>query len=205
MGKKELQLKSDSNRYESIIECTWTGPYGWPKFEIESNLSPIPRQPGVYLQTVEYQSGYLIYAAGLTRRSMPKRFREHTYKYMSGDYNVLDIDAMQQGVRKEIWHGWGWSTEKREEFEKQKSIIHKAVHKQLMGFRIFVTNVGTKPRILERIEASTMNTLYQQPSPFCDIPDRGMMLAPRWNTESPILVKNKCAVMLYGLPPFLDI
>jgi hypothetical protein len=205
MEKKELPPKSVTNRYESIIESKWTGPYGWPKFENESNLCPIPRQTGVYLQTVEYQSGYLIYAAGLTRRSIPKRFREHTYKYMSGDYTVLDIDAMQQGFRKEIWHGWGWSTEKRAEFEKQKSIIHKAVHMQLVGFRIFVANVGTKPRILERIEASIMNTLYQQPSPFCDIPDRGMMLAPRWNTESPILVKNKCEVMLYGLPLFLEI
>lgn len=190
---------------ESVIEINWSGPYGWPQFETESNLHPIPKIPGVYLQTVEYQDGYLIYAAGLTRRSIPKRFREHTCKYMSGDYTVLDIAAMQQGIRSEVWHGWGWSPEKRAEFEERKSIILNAVRKQLTGFRIFVADVGTQPRILERLEASIMNNLYQQPSPFCDIPDRGMMLAPRWNSENPIIAKNKCAVMLHGLPPCLEI
>ena len=161
---------------ESIIEIVWTGPYGWPQFEVESDLHPIPEQPGVYLQTVKYKDGYLIYAAGITRRSIPKRFSEHGRKYMSGDYNVLDIAAMQQGVRREIWHGWGWSPEKRAEFEERKSTIIDAVRKQLAGFRILVADVGTEPRILERLEASIMNNLYQQPSPFCDIPDRGMIL-----------------------------
>lgn len=78
---------------ESSIEITWTGPYGWPKYETESNLRPIPKHPGVYLQTVEYRDGYLIYAAGLTRRPIPTRFREHTRKYMTGDYNVLEVVA----------------------------------------------------------------------------------------------------------------
>ena len=184
---------------ESIIEIVWTGPYGWPQFEVESDLHPIPKRPGVYLQTVEYQDGYLIYAAGLTRRSIPKRFREHTRKYMSGDYSVLDVAAMQQGVRREIWHGWGWSPEKRAEFEDRKSTILDAVRKQLAGFRIFVADVGVQPRILERLEAAIMSSLYKQPVPFSDIPDKGMMLAPRWKSEAPIIVNNQCAVILYGL------
>ena len=61
----------------SSIEVTWNGPYGWPTFESENNLRPIPRNPGVYLQTFRYQDGYLIYAAGITRRPVPTRFREH--------------------------------------------------------------------------------------------------------------------------------
>lgn len=155
---------------EPVIEVVWTGPYCWPEFEIGSNSRPLPRQPGVYLQTVEYQDGYLIYCAGLTRRSMPTRFREHTRKYMSGDYTVLDIAAMQ-----------------------------------LEGFRIFVANVGTGPRILERLEASIICNLYEQPSPFCDIPDRGMMLSPRWDSEAPIIAENKCTAQLHGLPPRMEI
>ena len=50
-----------------------------------------------------------------------------------------------------------------------------------------------------------METLYKQPMPLCDIPDRGMKLTPRRNTETPIIVKNKCSVMLYGLPACLEI
>jgi hypothetical protein len=189
----------------TTIEATWDGPYGWSGFERDNNLRPIPQLPGVYLQTFEYQGGYLIYAAGLTRRPVPARFSEHTRQYMNGEYNVLDISVAQQGVRKEIWHGWGYARKHREEFEERKSIILDAVRKQLAGFRIFVTDIGREPRVLERFEAAIMINLYQQPSPICDMPDRGMHLAPRWTSEHPIIVKNKCAAILYGLPALLEI
>jgi hypothetical protein len=114
---------------KSVIEITWTGPYGWPGFEMESSLPPIPKLPGVYLQTVKYKNGYLIYAAGLTRRPIPVRFREHTHQYMTGNYNVLDISRMHRGVRKVIWHGWGWSPKKRAALEKKKPMILSAVRK----------------------------------------------------------------------------
>jgi hypothetical protein len=190
---------------EPKIEIIWHGPYSWPKYEDKNNLKSIPKKPGVYLQAVEYLDGYLIYAAGLTRRVIPIRLREHTYKYMNGDYNVLDIDAMQQGVRNEVWHGWGWNPDKRVEFKKRKKEIIKAVQKQLTGFRIFIADIGTKPRILERLEASIMNNLYEQPAPICDIPDKGMMLMPRWDSETPIVVKNICDYKIFGLPTNLKI
>lgn len=190
---------------ETEIEIIWAGPYSWPTFESNNNLSPIPECPGVYLQTFEYQDGYLIYAAGLTRRPVPERFREHTLKYMNGEYYVLDIGAAQQGIRKVIWQGWEYAREHRSEFEEQKSMILDAVQKQLAGFRIFVADVGKEARIHERLEASIMNNLYQQSSPICDIPDRGMHLEPRWDSEKPIIVKNKCEVCIHGLPPWLEI
>ena len=116
------------------IEVTWDGPYSWPGFESDNNLRPIPEVLGVYLQTFEYDGGYLIYAAGLTRRPAPTRFREHTRKYMNGEYNVLDIAAAQQGVRKEISHGWDYARKHREEFDERKLIIIDAVLKLLEDF-----------------------------------------------------------------------
>ena len=187
------------------IEIVWTGPYGWPKFESGNDLPDIPKHPGVYLQCVEYRGGFLVYAAGITRRTIPIRFREHTRKYMSGEYNVLDISAMQQGVRKEVWHGWGWTTEKRAAFEERTTEIIEAVKNQLAGFRIFVADAGVAPRFLERIEASIMIHLERQPSPFCDIPDKGMMLAPRWPDEQPIIVKNVCDATLHTFPLYLEV
>ena len=182
----------------------WTGPFAWPTFESETNLPSIPKHSGVYLMAVEYLNGYLIYAAGITRRPIPSRFREHTLKYMSGDYTVLDIAAMKQGIRKEIWHGWGWSPEKRAEYKRRKLMILDAARKQLAGFRIFVADIGTQPRILERLEASIMNKLYEQQPPLCDIPDKGMMLAPRWESEAVRIVQNQCLAELYGLPTRLE-
>lgn len=184
------------------MEILWTGPYGWPRFE--GDLPVLPQHSGIYLQTFEYRKGYLIYCAGLTRRPMGKRFAEHTRKYLRGDYNVLDITAMQHGVRKEIWHGWGWSPEKRAKFKKRKLKILEAVRKQLEGFRIFVADLGAEERILERIEASIMNTLYQHPR-FCKIPDQGMWLARCRSSEKPISVANKCPVKLHGLPACFEV
>ena len=133
------------------------------------------------------------------------RFSEHTREYMNGDYSVLDIAAIQQAWTCAFMTTIPPYIAYRAEFEKRKPIILDAVQKQLAGFRIFVADVGREPRLLERLEASIMNSLYQQPSPFCDIPDRGMQLSPRRNSEPPIIVKNKCAIVLHGLPLCLEI
>jgi hypothetical protein len=87
----------------------------------------------------------LIYAAGITRRPVPTRFKEHTRKYINGEYNVLDIATVQQGIRREIWHGWDYARKHREEIEERKLIIFDAVHKQLAGFCIFVAVLSNRP------------------------------------------------------------
>ncbi len=46
----------------------------------------------------------LIYAAGITGRSIAERFREHTRAYMKGIYYVMDIGAMKADFRKEVWN-----------------------------------------------------------------------------------------------------
>jgi len=117
----------------------------------------------------------------------------------------LDITAAQEGIRNEIWHGWGYARKHRDEFEERKKIILDGVYKQLAGFRIFITDIGIEPRILERIEGSIMINLYNKPSPICDIPDRGMQLSPRWDSENMILIKNNRTSSIYGLPAFLEI
>ena len=187
------------------LQITWNGPYAWPTFEGQTGLQSIPKLSGLYLQTFEYKSGYIIYAAGLTRRPVPARFKEHTQKYMNGEYNVLDINAAQQGIRKEIWHGWGYAKEHRDEFDERKIEIIDAVQKELEGFRIFVADVGEEPRILERLEASIMENLYRQPSPFCDIPDKGMFLSQRWDSEDPVFIESNCIVNIHGLPSRFEI
>ena len=136
------------------------------------------------------------------------RFKQHTRKYIHGEYNVLSIAAAQQGVRREIWHGWGYAREHPEESEERKSIILDAVRKQFAGFRIFITDtvdMRREARVLERFEAAIMGNLYKQPSPIWDIPDKGMHLAPRWDSENTIIVRSNCVALTHGLPAFPEI
>ncbi|RMF67573.1 MAG: hypothetical protein D6742_07235 [Cyanobacteria bacterium J069] len=187
------------------MEVAFTGPYSWPKFEAESNLPPVPPHPGLYLFAFEYRDGYLIYSAGITRRTIATRIREHTRKYISGDYHILNVSALKEGIREVIWQGWGWTPEKRATFEERQLEILDSARNQLLHTRLFAAEVDPGPRILERLEASIMNTLYQHSSPVCDIPDRGMMLSPRWSSEQPIIVRMKTDVLFHGLPNLLEI
>lgn len=196
---------------EKEIRLLWQGPFTWPKYDsgIITSFNSIPREAsGVYLWAFEYCDGFLIYAAGLTRRSFYKRFREHTKSFVNGVYTIFDIPALRQGIRKEIWHGF-WtkerSPEKQKDYESRRDEITDAAREQLSAFRVFVAQVEPAPRILERLEAAIMNELYMSPPPISDIPDRGMSLAPRWNSEPLILVKNILPVKLYGLPESLNI
>ena len=192
---------------ERAHDIFWKGPFSWPGFENINFLQTVPQTPGVYLQTFEHKDGYLIYAAGLSRRPILARFKEHTRKYMNGEYNVLDVFAAQHGNRQEVWHGWGYARIHRDKFEAYKASILEAVREQLSGFRIFAAHIEStrEDRILERLEASIMAALYEQPAPICDLPDRDMQLAPRRQTEQRIVVRNHCTAVLHGLPFFLEI
>ncbi|MCS7069355.1 MAG: hypothetical protein NZN28_12110, partial [Meiothermus sp.] len=99
------------------LTLRWQGPYAWPGYEAPSGLPALPPVPGVYLQTFEYQGAYLIYLVGLSRRPLTARFREHRRHYRAGQYNVLEVAAIQQGQRREVWHGWGYARAHPEEFE----------------------------------------------------------------------------------------
>ena len=81
--------------------------------------------------TFQHKLGFLIYAAGITRRPIPARFGEHPRGYRDGKYNVLDLGAAEKGIRREIWHGWGYARNHREEFEERKEEIIQAVDNQL--------------------------------------------------------------------------
>jgi hypothetical protein len=157
----------------------------------------------VYLWTVEHGDGYFIYAAGITRRPFARRFREHTHAYLNGVYTIFDVPALKAGVRKEIWHGFWFkkrSVEKQNEYAQRANDIHRAAHELLANYRVFVAPVAPLPRLLERIEAAIMHTLYAATGPASVIPDRGMALAPRWCDEQPLLVRNRASVLLHSLP-----
>ena len=185
----------------------WSGPHSWPKFESATGLPPLPRHSGVYLLTFEHRDGYLVYVAGITRQVFRKRFMQHTREYMAGRYNILDPVQAQNGVRSEVWHGWGEARkpERRAEWETRKAELQDAARRELAEFRLFGADVELQKRVPERLEAAIMIHLYAAPAPFCDVPDKGMFLAPRLPSEEPITVLNACTSRLHCLPERLSI
>ena len=121
---------------------------------------------------------------------------------------VLDAEALCQGKRKLVWQGF-WMRERPTErvlaFQGQKDEITAAVEAQLEAFRVFAANIRSDGRVLERLEAAIMAHVYEQPSPYCDVPDRGMMLAPRRPDKDEVEVINKADVVLHTLPAVMCI
>ncbi|PMM84844.1 hypothetical protein [Vibrio breoganii] len=188
-----------------IKALNWAGPYSWPGYEDKNHLPPLPQQKGVYLQTFEFSGGYLIYAAGIARRLFKARFKEHTRAYLNGEYNVLDIPSTRSGARNEHWHGWDYARNHRDEYENRRSDLTPKIHEQLANFRIFTVDLGDEKRIHERVESAVMNVLYQQLPPISTIPDKGMFLSKKRDSEDPIIVQNITDETLWGLPYLLYI
>jgi len=67
------------------LNLSWSGPYSWSDFEATNGLPALPAFGGVYLQTVEYRGGYLIYYTGLTGWPVRERFVEHAKCYLAGE------------------------------------------------------------------------------------------------------------------------
>jgi hypothetical protein len=213
IGQVSRDMHVGEARALYALDLQWEGPFGWPGLEPGGQVmslaaSTVASSSGIYLWTVEHLDGFLIYAAGITRRPFVKRFREHTRAYRAGEYTLFDMASLKQGVRKEVWHGF-WSKkrtlEKLSEYAIRRQELRMAVEEQLSSYRVFVASAGPAPRLLERIEASIMYALYEAPAPACDIPDRGMALAPRWRTEQSILVRNVTCSRLHALPTELEV
>ena len=191
-----------------LIELRWEGPFGWPCPTLQSDQLPLGNavaalKGGIYLWTVEYSGGYLIYLAGMTRRPFLKRFQAHAKEYRRGVYTVFDVASLKRGNRTEIWHGFYYKNrpvEKQLEYDRRVDEITAAVNALLLNYRVFVAHVEPTPRILERIEGAIMTMLYNSTGPISAVPDRGMQLAPRWKREQSIFVRNVWPVMIHGLP-----
>ena len=185
------------------MELHWKGPYKWP-----CNDAPLPNWPGVYLWTFPFDSGYIVYAAGITRRPLNKRFREHTRCYLNGTYTLFDVNDLSAGIRTELWHGF-WTKKrapvKLTEYDFRQNELAQFARNQMSACRIFAAEFTTERRMLERLEAYIMHQLYDAPKPFCDIPDRGMMLAPRWKSEAPIRIVSHAQALLHGIPSTFEI
>jgi hypothetical protein len=171
--------------------------------------SSIVEQPGIYLFTVEYNNGYLIYMAGWTTRPFKKRLKEHINTYRKGTYTIFDSESLQNGKRVELWHGMWMSKatntpEMKQLFRSRYQELEPAIESLLSTFRIFLAPLNTERRTLARIEAAIMNILYSGVEPVSTIPDKGMALAPRWVEEKPFLVNNALPVCLHGLPNIFE-
>lgn len=191
-------------------QLAWNGPFMLQGSQSEVFLkSPATDESGIYLFTVEYCHGYLIYMAGWTTRPFKKRIQEHIRAYRRGTYTIFDTKSLQIGKRVELWHGM-WmkkstnTEEMKELFHSRRQELEPAIEDLLFAYRIVIAPLQTERRALARIEAAIMNILYSGSEPISTLQDRSMALALRWAEETLFLVCNLATVNLHGLPQFFE-
>jgi hypothetical protein len=195
------------------IDLQWQGPFLWPGMEpadgcVRLEDSAVANEAGIYLWTVPYERGYLIAAAGQTTRAFVTRLREHPNAHRNGFFTIFDTEALKLPRRVEIWHGsFGGklSPERESDFEERREEIRRAAQEQMATFRVFVGPVRPDRRLVARIEAGIMDSLYAGPTPFSEVPDRGMFLSRRWESEPPVRVNNLNTDSLHVLPRSIDV
>jgi len=187
----------------------WKGPFIWSSGGSDSLFScDYAQASGVYLMTAPWNDGYLGWSAGITARPFAQRFWEHTKEFLSGTYDVLDADALVKAQRVMVWHGLWYKNDRfrrLDEFLVRYAEIAPYAVRLLNTLRIFVAPADCKQRLLERIEAAVMSALYSAGPPIDQIPDRGMRLCPRRANEMPVLVANRAAVTLHGIPQVFEV
>lgn len=191
---------SDKIIHETLV---WKGPYCLPGLEKETNLKSIPDITGVYLFCFPYLESFVLESAGITK-STKNRIATHLREFRRGNYNIFDIEELKKCERVEIWHGWADGKKNREEFENNKAFYSEAIEKQLLSYRIFLSEVP-ELRKRERIEAAIMINTYVSKEPWADFAPRWMLLRGRFNHELPIQLTNYCETEIFGLPNQIEI
>lgn len=175
-----------------VLELEAIGPYSWIPASADAPPRifdvPAAKQCGVYLFTVPTAEGPLVYWVGQTSQPVRARLATHSREFLAGTYNVLDVAALRRAQRKVLWKGLWWrkdSVDRYEEYLLAAGKVGPLTLEQLRATHIYLIPTRKDRRLLARLEAAIVNTLYADPD-VGTILDRGYSLAPRREDELPI-------------------
>ncbi len=123
------------------IRLEWHGSYALRgSDEMLFKNAEVTNKPGIYLFTVKYRNGYLIYMAGYTSRPFKTRLREHIREYQKGTYHIFSPKAFRNGKRTpRVWRGL-WTRKssntagRKKEFQSRKKTLEPIIEELLEAF-----------------------------------------------------------------------
>jgi len=165
----------------------------------------VSRHSGIYLFTVQYNDGYLVYYVGETGKSFFERIKEHAIHYFGGNYRVYDPKAFKNAQKTLIWQGmWQRDTKDRMPIYIDKChALVPIIRDFLKLLDIFVAPFEAETRLRRRIEGAFARHLRQQPPPIGNFQDDDIRYIQRKRDETPIHVRISCSHKLHGMPSTL--
>jgi len=99
---------------ESIIKIEFHGPFKLSGNEavtlFQNELSHLA---GIYLMSIQYEDGYLVYYIGETGQSFYVRLKDHVIQFFGGNYRIYEPEKFKRGEKEILWNGM-WRKETRD-------------------------------------------------------------------------------------------
>lgn len=193
---------------EGKLLVDFKGPFSWLG-EVDAPSvfdDPIGKSSGIYLWTIETNSGFLVYYVGQTGRTFTQRMKEHLRDHLAGFYHLNDPDEFSKGNRVSIWPGLFdvYTKISLKTLVEKHPEISNVIHRLARQYRFFFSSIKTETRVLERIESSIANNLYKQSGNVGSFQEQGIRYRKRWEKESPISVSLNSHKKIVGMPTELE-
>ncbi|MBP7654308.1 hypothetical protein KA977_12855 [Candidatus Dependentiae bacterium] len=183
------------------------GPYSWRHNGDCVFDSPHIKSSGIYLHTFPYTNGFIVYYVGETGDSFQARLTTHAKGYISGEYRLLDYDALCKGEKKYIWQGL-WKTDRvhlfSEFYDKYDEYV-VSIKKIMDNMNLFIAPLEADQRMRRRIEGAIGRHFLTNPGFIGQLPDTDNKLWYRKNEETPLKFRITAASKIFELPDEIQV
>jgi len=192
-----------------LVNLKLFGPFKFTNGRSSVFSDKLSNERGIYLWTVKYKDGYLVYYVGETGKSFNDRFKIHLDNLKSGQYRIYDPKLFTQGNKKLIWNPYKRGALKRVRYKKEFNAIYNSIQQQLENyiklFELFLIPFKDKDRLRLRIEAAISMRLNKAGEPIGSFQDEDIKYKPRKETEVTLSVKLSSPFKIHGLQRNLEV
>lgn len=165
---------------------------------------PVAGQSGVYLWTIDVGGQQRPYYVGQTRRAFGQRMAEHISAFLSGQYDTLDLGALDRGELRAAWRagasGLGWPQDLPRFLGRPAEHVRAAVE-MIHRLRFHVAVVDGDEHLHDRIEGAIGRHLKQhQDRSVSDFFGTGIKLPAKVPNDKPLRLVLTSDVPLAGMP-----
>ena len=186
------------------ITVSFAGPFSWPGTPDAPSIfdADLRRQSGIYLWTIPWEEGHLIYYVGETGRSFEVRLLEHYVEHAACMYHVYSPAEFSRGEKVELWPGRYDSLNRKsaQGCIDQYPRLCAPIAELTLLYRLFIAPLEAEARERRRVEAAIAAHLYAQPDLVGAFQDRGIRYTSRRPDEEPIECVVTSTALLLGLP-----
>ncbi len=189
------------------LSLQFRGPFSW----VDDGDVPciftadLGQRAGIYLWTIRYTDGELVYYVGETGRKFSVRMLEHFREHMSGGYHLYEPMEFVKGHKVPLWPGRYDPVYKTTVtgFLQRFARLAPAIEELARLYRFWLAPLECERRLRERIEAALAEHLYAQPGMIGNFQDRGIRYRGRRANEAVIKVFLQTEIVILGLPDTL--